>query len=86
MSRKNRQSVNMSVKMADDRVFALGGDGTMLVAAGSNKEFKRPRAKKMICLEGGSQDRRERAEDFIAMYARLGIPAKRIGGYAVEVG
>ena len=83
--------------MGNDQIFSLGGDGTMLVAAGGNKKFKQEqntqllliasgRAKRMIFLEGGSQDRKERAEDIIAQYARLGIPGRRIGGFAVEIG
>lgn len=83
--------------VADSRVFAINGDATQLVAAGGAEGYQRQmRArdallrmgmlKLEICLEGGSADRAERAQDFIATYAALGIKAKRVGSHMLEVG
>ena len=43
-------------------------------------------ARRTIFLNGGSQTRREAAEDIIAAWNRFGVPARRIGGHAVEIG
>lgn len=83
--------------MSDTRMFAINGDGTQLIAAGGNEDFERQmRARNAllrmgmlnleICLEGGSAERAERAQDLIAHYAAQGIRAKRVGSHMVEVG
>lgn len=83
--------------MTDSRTFAISGDGSQLAAAGGNEDFERQMKarnsllrmgmlKLEICLEGGSAERAERAQDLIASYAAQGIQAKRVGSHMIEVG
>jgi hypothetical protein len=62
------------------------GDAARASAQYELQQLAAGNAKRIVFLNGGSQTRRESAEDWIAYYARLGIPARRINGWSLEIG